>query len=325
MSSAKVLGMRRRSVGVMALTVTAVAAFWLAAWRIGVDPSRGDILLLAASFTVAAAAFGLVVLGMERQARIMAAAQADGAQAAQLLAAANARLERSNADLEHFAYVTSHDLQTPLRTIAVYAQLLERRYRGRLDAEADDFLGFIVGGAQRMGLLITDLLEYARVGSASQPLRPVAAAAAVRTALDNLGTAVGEARAVIRIGTLPVVMAEPSQLVSLFQNLIGNALKYRHPDRAPQVAITAEPDEAGGWRIAVADNGIGIDPQHFDKIFVIFERLDTAPTTEGTGVGLALCQRIARRFGGDIRVDSAPGAGTTFVVALAGADPSPGG
>ncbi len=287
-------------------------------------PARGNILLLAAAFTAAATAFCLLLLGMESKARAMAAAQAHSAQAAQLLRETNARLERSNADLEHFAYVASHDLQTPLRTIASYAQLLGRRYRGRLDADADQFIDFIVGGTKRMGLLITDLLEYARVGSTGQALRPVAAETAVRAALANLGAAIAEAGAVISIGALPVVMAEPSQLVSLFQNLMGNALKYRHPDRVPQVAVTAEPDEDGGWRIAVADNGIGIDPQHFDKIFVIFERLETAAATEGTGVGLALCQRIAQRFGGNIQVDSAPNAGTTFVVALAGADAAPG-
>jgi signal transduction histidine kinase len=287
-------------------------------------PARDNILLLAAAFSVAATAFCLLLLDMTRKTRAMAAAQADSARAARMLAEANSRLERSNADLEHFAYVASHDLQTPLRTIAGYAQLLERRYRGRLDSDADDFLGFIVGGTKRMGRLITDLLDYARVGSSGQPLRPVAAAEAVRSALDNLAAAIVETGAEISVGSLPMVMAEPSQLVSLFQNLIGNALKYRHPDRVPRIAVTAEPDADGCWRIAVADNGIGIDPRHFDKIFVIFERLETATSTEGTGVGLALCQRIAQRFGGDIRVDSVPEFGTTFVVGLAGAEAAAG-
>ena len=180
-------------------------------------------------------------------------------------------------------------------------------------------IGFIVDGTRRMGLLITDLLQYARIGSERQ-LRPVAAAEAVRAALDNLGAAVAEAGAQVSVGTLPVVMAERSQLVSLFQNLIGNAVKYRHPNRSPQIAVTAERQPDGRWGIAVADNGIGIDPDHFDDIFVIFKRLESAAGTDGSGIGLALCRRIAHSFGGKIQVDSAPGAGSTFVVSLAAAD-----
>jgi PAS domain S-box-containing protein len=225
-------------------------------------------------------------------------------------------LTRSNAELEQFAYVASHDLQTPLRNIVSYTQLLERRYKDRIDADADDFIGFIVDSSKQMTRLINDLLEYSRVSSQSKPLRPVPAGDAVAQALRNLRGDLETAAAEVAVGDLPLVMAEPSHLASLFQNLLGNGLKYRMPGRRPRLSVTAERSAADRWTFAVADNGIGIEPQYFDKIFEIFQRLNPASEREGTGIGLTLCRRIVHRFGGTIWVDSVPGVGTTFFFTL---------
>ena len=223
-----------------------------------------------------------------------------------------ADLARSNDDLERFAYVASHDLQTPLRNIASFAQLLDHRYRGRLDADADDFISFIVNGAQHMARLITDLLNFARVTSQGEALVPVRTADLVVEVLANLDTAIGETGAEVSVGPLPEVLADRTQLISLFQNLIGNALKYRHPQRPPRVAVTAQRHSPTHWRIAVADNGIGIEQEYFDKIFEIFQRLTPNDGIGGTGIGLAICQRIVHRLGGDIWLDSVPGQGSIF-------------
>ena len=228
----------------------------------------------------------------------------------------NEALLRSNADLEQFAYVASHDLQTPLRNVVSYAQLLDRRYKGRLDADADDFIGFIVDSAKRMTQLINDLLEYARITSQDRPLLPTPADKAVTRALGNLKAVLDQSGADIAIGNLPPVMAEPSHLVSLFQNLLGNALKYRMPDRPLRLSVTAERIDPEWWRFAVADNGIGIEPAYHDKIFEIFQRLDPASELEGTGIGLALCRRIVHRFGGAIWIESTPHRGTTVFFTL---------
>jgi len=225
-------------------------------------------------------------------------------------------LGQSNADLEQFAYVASHDLRTPLRNIVSYAQLLERRYKGNFDADADDFIGFIVDSGKRMTELITDLLAYSRVANPSQPLQSLSANEAVAEALANLTLDIQETQAEITVGTLPKVAAEHSQLVSLFQNLIGNALKYRAPDRKAQISVTAEWIGGDRWRFAVSDNGIGIEPQYFDKVFEIFQRLYPAGDAEGTGIGLTLCRRIVNRFGGTIWVESRPGEGTTMLFTL---------
>ena len=237
----------------------------------------------------------------------------------QELEAKTRKLEQSNADLEQFAYVASHDLQTPLRNTVRYAQLLERRYKGQIDADADTFIGFIVDSGKRMTALIADLLEYSRIVSQSKALQPVAADRAVAEALSNLKTAIDEAGASVDIGPLPVVLAEHSHLVSLLQNLLGNAIKYRAPGRPPRVAVSAEREGGEVWRFAVADNGRGIEPQYHDKIFEIFQRLDPSSDAEGTGVGLALCRRVVHRFGGRLWVESRPGEGTTFFFTLADA------
>jgi signal transduction histidine kinase len=221
-------------------------------------------------------------------------------------------LARSNADLEQFAYVASHDLQTPLRNIASYAQLLARRYEGRLDKDADEFIGYIVGGAKHMSSMIPDLLDYARVSRSPPELMPVDLNAVVKSVLTNLGPDLQETGAVIKMDTLPVVLAEARQAESLFQNLLENALTYRQPDSPPQIEITATQEPKGLWRLSVHDNGIGIEPAYFEKIFIIFQRLEPARFPGGTGIGLALCRRIVHRFGGSIWVESEPKKGTTF-------------
>ncbi|WP_254430935.1 sensor histidine kinase [Magnetospirillum sp. LM-5] len=222
------------------------------------------------------------------------------------------QLAQSNTDLEQFAYVASHDLQTPLRNIVGYTQLLERRYKGQMDKDADDFITFIVDNSKQMSRLINDLLEYSRVTSQAKPLLPVSARAAVDMALMHLRTDIEKTAATINVGELPRVIADQTRLVSLFQNLIGNAIKYRSPDRPVKIEVTAAPISPTQWRFSVADNGIGIPAQYHDKIFEIFQRLDPTAKAEGTGIGLTLCRRIVTRFGGSIWVESQPDEGSTF-------------
>jgi PAS domain S-box-containing protein len=219
-------------------------------------------------------------------------------------------LARSNEELQRFAYVASHDLQEPLRMVASYTQLLQRRYADKLDADANEFIEYAVDGARRMQQLIRDLLEYSRVGTRAKEPRPVDAAAALDDALANLHIALAESGAEIRRGPLPVVLADASQLTQVFQNLIGNAIKFRGT-AAPRIEVGAV--RAGdAWRFFVADNGIGIDPQHAERIFVIFQRLHTREEYPGTGIGLAICKKIVERHGGRIWVESRLGAGATF-------------
>jgi len=224
-------------------------------------------------------------------------------------------LARSNRDLEQFAYVASHDLQEPLRAVAGPLQLLQRRYQDQLDARADEFIGHAVDGATRMQTLIDDLLSYSRVGRFEDPTQPVSAEQALEFALKNLVVVIEETGARIEHETLPVVQAISSQLALLFQNLIGNALKFRRKERTPVIRVRAEPLD-GEWRFSVADNGIGISEQYFERIFVIFQRLHTRREYPGTGLGLALCKRIVEHHGGQIWVESTPGEGTTFFFTL---------
>jgi PAS domain S-box-containing protein len=228
-------------------------------------------------------------------------------------------LVQSNADLEQFAYVASHDLQTPLRNVMNYTQLLERTCRGRLGGDAEEFISFIVDGSRKMMGLITDLLEYSRVANQRRPLHPVSATDAVAQAIVNLKREIDAAGAELCIGDLPAVMAEQSLLVSLFQNLIGNSIKYRAPGRPLHVTVDARRQDSRHWRLTVTDNGIGIAPAYHEKVFEIFQRLDPNSEKEGTGIGLTLCRRIVHRFGGDIAVESEPGRGTTMVLILRGA------
>ena len=219
-------------------------------------------------------------------------------------------LARSNAELEQFAYVASHDLQEPLRMIGSYTQLLARRYRGKLGADADDFIHYAVDGATRLQTLINDLLAYSQVVRQGRPMAPVSIREIFDAALQNLEKAIEESGAQVTCGELPVLDADRTQMLQLFQNLLGNGIKFRG-DRRPEVRVEAV-REKELWLFSVRDNGIGIDPQFSDRIFVIFQRLHSRSEYSGNGIGLSICKRIVERHGGRIWVDSQPGHGSTF-------------
>lgn len=235
--------------------------------------------------------------------------------AEQLLAQKVADLKRSNDELEQFAYVASHDLQEPLRMISSYTLLLAKRYKGRLDSDADDFISFAVDGTQRMKALIQALLLYSRTGTASPAASRISSDHALDEALGNLRSAVGGSGATITRDSLPEIAIEHSQLVQVFQNLVGNAIKYRGA-AAPSVHISATRNAKEEWVFSVKDNGLGIEPQYLEKIFVIFQRLHARDEFEGTGIGLAICKKIVERQGGRIWAESEPGRGSTFYFAL---------
>jgi PAS domain S-box-containing protein len=221
-----------------------------------------------------------------------------------------AELARSNTDLEQFAYVASHDLQEPLRMVASYAQLLEKRYRGKLDSDADDFISFIVDGATRMQALINALLTYSRVGTRAKPFEPTDCEEVFERVFTNLQMAMYESSAIVSHDQLPTLMADGAQLEQLFQNLIGNAIKFRGKE-PPRVHVSAE-QYGNEWLFSVQDNGIGIDMEYAERIFVIFQRLHSRSEYPGTGIGLAVCKKIVERHGGRIWVESQPGKGSTF-------------
>jgi light-regulated signal transduction histidine kinase (bacteriophytochrome) len=220
-------------------------------------------------------------------------------------------LYRSNEELEQFAYFASHDLQEPLRMVASYTQLLSRRYKGKLDADADDFIAFAVDGASRMQRLIQDLLAYSRVGSKGKELLDISSEAALQQAQINLRGAIEASGALVTHDPLPTVLADEMQLILLFQNLVGNAIKYQ-TSRVPRVHVSAVRNGAKKWIFAVRDNGLGIDPQYFERIFGLFQRLHKREEFAGTGIGLAICKKIIERHGGSISVESRPGHGSTF-------------
>jgi PAS domain S-box-containing protein len=240
-------------------------------------------------------------------------------EAARHLAGMVAELKRSNEELGQFAYIASHDLQEPLRMVASYTQLLARRYKGQLDADADEFIAYAVDGAVRMQRLIQDLMEYSRVGTSGQDLIATSSEDALRQALKNLRAAIEDSGAQVTHDRLPDVLADEVQLVQLFQNLIGNAIKYQESGIA-RVHVSAAGNGATKWLFSVRDNGLGIDPQYFTRIFGMFQRLHKREEFAGTGIGLAICKKIVERHGGTISVDSQPGQGSTFRFGLAGSD-----
>lgn len=230
----------------------------------------------------------------------------------QALRAANRDLSRSNTDLEQFAYVASHDLKEPLRNIASYVQLLQRRYQGRLDEDADAFIGYTVDGVRRMQMIINELLVYSRIGTGPLTRGPVQTGVVVSTVLANLKVVIAEAGAVVEVkGPLPVVVGDAGQLTSVFQNLISNGLKYRRDDVRPELTV-AVAEQGEFWHFSIIDNGIGIDAHYHRQIFELFKRLHARDRYSGTGIGLAVCQRVIERHGGEIWVDSVPGQGATF-------------
>ncbi len=221
-----------------------------------------------------------------------------------------AELRRANDDLQQFAYAASHDLQEPIRNVAVYSEVIARRYGDLLDQEGKQFLGFLTEGARRLGTLVTDLLAYTRAGIVDGPDVPVDSTAVVENTLASLAEAIRECGAIVTQDALPEVLMGKAHLQQLFQNLIGNAIKYRG-NEPPRVHVSAE-IRGGDWCFSVKDNGIGIDPKYNEKIFGVFKRLHNDKQFDGTGIGLAICQRVVERYGGRIWVESEPGRGSTF-------------
>ncbi|MCA1908664.1 MAG: PAS domain S-box protein [Magnetospirillum sp.] len=241
---------------------------------------------------------------------------AERKQAEAMLAERTRRLEASNTELEQFAYVASHDLREPLRMVNAFVGLLERRYGDQLDAEGRDYVTFARDGAQRMDRLILDLLEYSRVGAESRPLGVIDLTHSAEAARHDLSMAAAESGALLEMPVQwPMVWGDQGELTRLLVNLIGNALKYRHPDRTPKIRLAVETGD-GIATIRVEDNGIGISPQYFDRIFRIFQRLHGRERYEGTGIGLAICKKIVERHGGRIWLASVPDQGTTFFFTL---------
>ncbi|WP_343757898.1 sensor histidine kinase [Deinococcus depolymerans] len=263
------------------------------------------------------------------QFNVMAAAVQDRAQAlqesAEALRASNAHLERSNRELEQFAYVASHDLQEPLRTIGSYTELLARRYQGQLDERADQYIAFTTSATQRMKTLIQDLLAYSRVRKAPRATQPVDTAALVRDITADLEQQILGAQAQVSAPNLPVITSSPELLRHALQNLIGNALKFRDPARPACVQVSAERTRHAGqdcWVFHVQDNGIGIAPEYHERIFGVFQRLHGMDEYPGSGIGLAVTRSAAEQLGGQLWVDSTPGQGSTFHLALPTAAPA---
>ena len=219
-------------------------------------------------------------------------------------------LERSNAELAQFAYVASHDLSEPLRMVSSYLQLLRRRYHGQLDEDADEFIEFAVEGADRMRALIEDLLAYSRAGRGAEP-RPIDLGHVMADVLSSLAAAVADARAQVSVASLPTVLGDRLALAQVLQNLVANALKFRSGPSA-SVWVSAERMHNGMWRVSVADDGIGIDPRHRERVFKMFQRLHDREAFEGTGIGLAICRKIVERQGGEIRAGGREGGGSVF-------------
>jgi signal transduction histidine kinase len=230
------------------------------------------------------------------------------------LAHKSAELERSNAELQQFAYAASHDLQEPLRMVANFTQLLAERYASRLDDDGREFIAYAVGGAARMQALIQDLLAYSRVGAKGRGFEPVNCNEAFGRAVSNLYASIGESAALVSHDELPVIQADATQMVQVFQNLVGNGIKFKGAD-PPRVHVSAVRN-ADDWVFSVRDNGIGIEPRYAERIFVIFQRLHRPEDYPGNGIGLALCRKIVERHGGEIWLESQPGQGSTFFFSI---------
>jgi PAS domain S-box-containing protein len=228
-------------------------------------------------------------------------------------------LKRSNEELGQFAYVASHDLQEPLRMVASYTQLLAQRYKGRLDSDADEFIAFAVDGCNRMQGLIQDLLSYSRAGANAEPLREISCEGAFEKTLRNLRPTIQDSGATVTHDSLPTIMTDETQLIQVFQNLIANAIKY-HGTEPPLVHVSATRNSGNEWVFSVRDNGMGMEPQYFERIFILFQRLHGQKEFAGTGIGLAMCKKIVDRLGGRIWVESQPAKGSTFYFALPAED-----
>ncbi len=230
------------------------------------------------------------------------------------LTEANEELARSNDELERFAYIASHDLQEPLRTVSSFLQLLQRRYKGKIDERADTYIGFAVDGADHMRGLINGLLAYSRVSTHAKPATPVALEDALAAASRSLATQIEEVGAEVDHDPLPTVLADPTQVTQLLQNLLSNALRFRS-ESPPRIHVSARID-CGRWNVSVRDNGIGIDEEYLERVFGVFQRLHTREEYPGTGIGLSICRRIVERHGGAIQARSMQGEGTTFSFTL---------
>jgi len=305
------------------VTLLAVAAAWFLGDALVVRKVR---LVAAAAQRVSAGDLGArtglsgegdldrLGRGFDAMAGTLEVREAEWQRAQEELARRAEDLARSNAELEQFAYVASHDLQEPLRMVASYTQLLARRYNGQLDSEAHEFIEYAVDGASRMQELINDLLTLSRVGTRGAEPEPTEAEEALAAALRNLELASEESGAEVTHDPLPPVLADQTQLTQLFQNLIGNAIKFRGAD-LPRIHVSARRD-GGDVRFSVKDNGIGIEPQYADRVFVLFQRLHGRGEYPGTGIGLAICKKIVERHGGRIWVEPEPGEGATFSFTL---------
>jgi signal transduction histidine kinase len=275
------------------------------------------ILVLSFTFSLALMVAALLRLDVSRRRALAELDRERGhleervAERTAALSRTSSALESSNQELQQFAYAVSHDLQEPLRSVTGYLQLLDRTAGPALSGEARQFLSIAVDGGRRMHAMIKDLLEYSRLGTGELQAAPVDCAAALAEALENLHQGIEESGAIVTVGELPEIRASAAQITRLFQNLIGNAIKYADPDRSPQVCVSAERD-GEFWSFSVADNGIGIAPEFAERIFVLFQRLHGRGQYEGNGVGLALCRRIVERHGGRIWVEGRPGEGSTF-------------
>ena len=232
----------------------------------------------------------------------------------------NDELARSNAELSQFAYVASHDLQEPLRTISGYLQLIQRRYKGRLDQDADEFIDFAVNGAKRLQLMIDGLLAFSRAGTRDLTRTNIELDVLLAEVVHDLKEAIAVQHAEVTVERLPAVQADPVQLGQVFRNLLANALKFHAPEAPPRVHVSAVRRD-GAWAVSVKDHGIGIDPEDHDRIFGVFRRLHAIDEYPGCGIGLAICKRVIDRHGGTIEVHSAPGQGSTFTVVLPDDDP----